>query len=51
LPQSVVRKIEGVSTDGRDKPVAGSEVKVADCGEIEVSEPFHTEPVGASDSD
>jgi len=47
---SVVRKIEAVKTDGRDKPVAGSEVKIVDCGEIEVSEPFQVAAEGTSEN-
>jgi peptidyl-prolyl cis-trans isomerase B (cyclophilin B) len=46
---SVVRKIEAVKTDGRDRPVSGSEVVVDACGEIEVAEAFHTEPEGVAD--
>lgn len=46
---TVVRKIEGVKTDGRDRPSQGSEVKVESCGEIEVETPFHTEPEPVSD--
>ena len=37
----VVRKIESVHTDGRDKPK--DEVKITDCGRIEVDEPFSVE--------
>ncbi|XP_018012167.1 peptidyl-prolyl cis-trans isomerase 5 [Hyalella azteca] len=47
---TVVRKIEGVKTDGRDRPVSGSDVVVDACGEIEVTEPFHTEAEGVSDN-
>lgn len=47
---SVVRKIEAVKTDGRDRPVKGSEIKVDACGEIEVPEAFHTEPEGVEDT-
>jgi len=46
---SVVRKIEGVSTDSRDRPVKGKEVKIEDCGQIELAEPFHTPAEGVED--
>lgn len=48
--QSVVRKIEAVKTDGRDRPAQGSEVKVDACGEVELKEAFHTEAEGVEDS-
>ena len=35
---SVVRKVEGNKTDGRDKPV--KDVTIVDCGAEEVAEPF-----------
>jgi peptidyl-prolyl cis-trans isomerase B (cyclophilin B) len=35
---SVVRKIESTKTDGRDKPE--QDVVIADCGSIDVPEPF-----------
>ncbi|CAG5125497.1 unnamed protein product [Candidula unifasciata] len=37
----VVRKIESVQTDGRDKPK--DDVVIADCGVLEVTEPFTVE--------
>lgn len=37
----VVRKIEKLETDGRDKPK--EEVAIADSGSIEVTEPFSVE--------
>ena len=37
----VVRKIESVHTDGRDKPK--EEVKIEDCGREKVDEPFAVE--------
>merc|ERR1711887_400535 len=35
---SVVRKVEGNKTDGRDKPI--KEVQIVDCGAEEVADPF-----------
>lgn len=49
--QSVVRKIENVKTDGRDRPAKGSEIKVDSCGEVDVADGFHTEPEGVSDNE
>jgi len=44
----VVRKIEAGHTDGRDRP--SKEVKIVDCGEIVVDEPFAVERVGVPDT-
>lgn len=43
----VVRKIESLKTDGRDKPE--QEVKIADSGSIEVTEPFATDKADAEE--
>jgi peptidyl-prolyl cis-trans isomerase B (cyclophilin B) len=42
----VVRKIEGVKTDSRDKPV--DEVKIVDSGVLPVTEPFAVEKADAT---
>lgn len=36
--QSVVRKVEAVKTDARDKPI--SDVVIAECDTLPVEEPF-----------
>lgn len=36
--QSVIRRIENSSTDGRDRPT--SDVEIVDCGAEAVAEPF-----------
>jgi len=36
--QDVVRKIESIKTDGRDKPT--QDVKIEDCGATIVEEPY-----------
>jgi len=46
----VVRKIENVKTDSRDKPTSGNEIKIVDCGVVEDFVPFHTEKAAASES-
>jgi len=45
---NIVRKIENVKTDGRDRPT--KEVKIKDCGEIKVEEAYHTEKAGVPDT-
>lgn len=44
---SVVRKIEALKTDGRDKPA--QDVVIADSGSLPVSEPFSTEKADAEE--
>lgn len=44
---NVVRKIEAVSTDSRDKP--SKDVVIADSGSIPVSEPFSVEKTDAEE--
>lgn len=44
---SVVRKIEALKTDGRDKPE--QDVKIADSGSLPVDEPFSTEKADAEE--
>jgi hypothetical protein len=34
----IVKKIEGTKTNGRDAPILP--VKIANCGELQVEEPF-----------
>lgn len=43
----VVRKIEKLETDGRDKP--SKDVVIADSGSIEVTEPFSVEKKDATE--
>lgn len=43
----VVRKIEKLDTDGRDRP--SKEVKIANSGTIDVSEPFAVEKKGSDE--
>lgn len=45
--QDVVRKIESLSTDSRDKP--SKEVKIADCGAETIEEPFSVAKEDATD--
>lgn len=44
----VVRKIEALKTDGRDKP--SEDVVIADCGSIDVAEPYAVEKADADES-
>lgn len=44
---NVVRKIENTKTDGRDKPA--QDVVIADCGTIDVPEPFSTDKADAEE--
>jgi len=44
---SVVRKVENIGTDSRDKP--SKEVTIADCGVEEVTEPFGVAKADATD--
>lgn len=43
----VVRKIEALATDSRDKPT--KDVVIADCGSIPVPEPFSVEKADADE--
>lgn len=43
----VVRKIEAVGTDSRDKPKV--DVVIADCGSIPVAEPFSVDKADAEE--
>lgn len=43
----VVRKIEALSTDSRDKP--SKDVVIADCGSIDVPEPYSVEKTDAEE--
>lgn len=45
--QDVVRKIEAVKTNSQDRPE--KEVVIADCGTIDVKEPFSVEKTDAVD--
>lgn len=44
---SVVRKIEALQTDGRDRP--SKDVVIADCGSIPVAEPFPVDKADATE--
>ena len=47
--QKVVRRIENTKTGSQDKPA--EDVVIADCGVLEVSEPFSVKKEPASDKD